>query len=221
MLTIYGVPISVHTRKVIVTALEKGIEFRNEPVVPFKPPANWEELSPTGKIPVATDGDLLLRDSSAICAYLERVHPSPALFPEDNASYARALFFEEYADGTLFREVVHPLFFQSVIRPGLLGQATDASIVDQVMREAWPKVLGFLEREIAAEFVAGEFSIADIAIGSNLVNLHYLGMRIGASLPRLQRYLQRVLARPSLRIALASEQGAARAMQLDVAAVAA
>src|SRR5262245_56029854 len=101
MLTIHGVPISVHTRKVIVAAIEKQVPYRNDPVIPFKPPAGWNELSPTRKIPVVTDGDLILRDSAAICAYLERVHPSPALYPADARAYAEALWFEEYAGGTL------------------------------------------------------------------------------------------------------------------------
>ena len=62
MLKIYGVPISVHTRKVILAAKEKGIAYENEAVIPFTPPPGWDELSPTGKIPVATDGDLHVPD---------------------------------------------------------------------------------------------------------------------------------------------------------------
>ena len=46
MLTIHGVPISVHTRKVIVAAIEKDVPYRNEPVIPFHPPAGWERLRP-------------------------------------------------------------------------------------------------------------------------------------------------------------------------------
>ena len=37
MLKIYGVPISVHTRKVIVAALHKGLSFEVIPVVPVIP----------------------------------------------------------------------------------------------------------------------------------------------------------------------------------------
>src|SRR5262245_3748137 len=78
MLTIHGVPISVHTRKVIVTAIDKGLAYRNEPVIPFNPPPGWERLSPTGKIPVAVEGDVSLCDSTVICAWLDRAHPQPA-----------------------------------------------------------------------------------------------------------------------------------------------
>ena len=51
MLKIYGVPISVHTRKVLVAARAKKVPFENVPVLPFTPPADWDRLSPTGKIP--------------------------------------------------------------------------------------------------------------------------------------------------------------------------
>ncbi|MGH9201486.1 MAG: glutathione S-transferase family protein, partial [Vicinamibacterales bacterium] len=83
MLKIYGVPFSVHTRKVIVTAIEKKLPYENEPVIPFNPPAGWDELSLTGKIPVVADCDLVLRDSSVICAYLERVHPDCPIYPAE------------------------------------------------------------------------------------------------------------------------------------------
>ena len=75
MLKIYGVPISVHTRKVIVVALAKDLPHEVVPVVPVipdNPPANWRQLSPTGKIPALSDGDFTIADSAAICAYLER-----------------------------------------------------------------------------------------------------------------------------------------------------
>ena len=63
MLKIYGVPISVHTRKVIVAAIEKKLAFESDPVIPFNPPAGWDKRSPTGKIPVMSDGDFELADS--------------------------------------------------------------------------------------------------------------------------------------------------------------
>ena len=51
MLTIHGVPLSVHTRKAIVTAILKGIDYKFEvviPVIPDNPPPHWSTLSPTG-----------------------------------------------------------------------------------------------------------------------------------------------------------------------------
>jgi len=216
MLRIYGVPISVHTRKVIVAALEKGVPFENEPVIPFNPPPGWDKLSPTGKIPVARDGELLLRDSSIICAYLERVHPRPALYPAETADYARALWYEEYADGTVFREVVHGLFFQKVIRPGILKEKTDAAVIDTILNDALPRVFGYLESTLDVN----GFGIAEIALASNLINFHYLGYQIERRKhPRLAASFAAWLERPSIRKALATEQPVAASMGLDTAFV--
>ena len=164
-----------------------------------------------------TDGDMTLRDSSVICAWLERIHPQPALYPAEAGDYARALWFEEYADGTIFREVVHGLFFQKIIRPNILKEETDASVVEAILDDAVPRVFGYLESEIAGDHLAGgRFGIADIATASNLINFHYLGYRIdGRSYPKLSAYFERQLDRPSIRAALAAEQAVAASMGLD------
>jgi glutathione S-transferase len=219
MLKIHGVPISVHTRKVILAALEKNLEFANEPVIPFQPPAGWDKLSPTGKIPVAQYGELLLRDSSVICAYLERRHPEPALYPSDAEGYAQALWFEEYADGTLFREVVHGLFYQKIIRPKILKEESDGAAIEAIFGQALPRAFGYLEGSLQGEFlVDGRFGIADIALASNLINFHYLGCDIDRQrFPRLERYFRAQLGRPSIERALRAEQPVAAAMGLDTA----
>jgi glutathione S-transferase len=217
MLKIYGVPISVHTRKVIVTAIEKKLAYENEPVIPFHPPAGWDELSPTGKIPVMTDGDLTLRDSSVICAYLERVHPDHPIYPAETASFVQALWLEEYADGTIFREIIHGLFFQKVIRPNILGQPTDTAAIEAILANALPKLLGYLERRIAGKYlVTDRFGIADIATVSNLINFHYLGYRLDAQpFPKLAAYFAGQLRHPSIETALRAEQPVAAKMGLD------
>jgi glutathione S-transferase len=219
MLTIHGVPISVHTRKVIVAAFEKGLPYHNEPVIPFNPPAGWAELSPTGKIPVVTMDDLALRDSSVICAYLEKVHPKPALYPTEAKPFADALWLEEYADGTVFREVIHGLFFQKVIRPKLFQQTTDEKVVATILETAQPKCFTYLERSIGGDFlVENRFGIADIAVISNLINFHYLGFAIdGGHWPRLQRYFERMLQHPSIGKALANEVPVVAQLELDTA----
>ena len=218
MLTIHGVPISVNTRKVILTAIEKGIPYHNEPVIPFNPPAGWDELSPTGKIPVVTlADDVALRDSSVICAYLDKIHPKPPLYPTEAKAFADALWLEEYADGTVFREVIHGLFFQKVIRPKLFQQTTDEKVVTTILETALPKCFSYLERSIGGDFlVENRFGIADIAVISNLINFHYLGYTIdGKQWPRLQHYFEAMLQRPSIRTALGNEMKVAASMGLD------
>ena len=221
MLKIYGVPISVHTRKVIVVAMEKKLAFENDPVIPFNPPAGWDKLSPTGKIPVVSDGGFDLADSSVICAYLEQTHPEPALFPHSAKERARALWLEEYCDGTVYRDVVHGLFVQHVIRPKILKQETDQGVINAILSDALPKVFGYLESVAGGGFLVGDrFGIADIALASNLVNYHYLGYRLDAAAhPKLDRLFKRLCRHPSISAALRAEQPVANGMGLDLTGI--
>jgi glutathione S-transferase len=221
MLKIYGVPISVHTRKVIVAAIEKKLKFENDPVIPFNPPAGWDRLSPTGKIPIVAIDDFELADSSVISAYLEQTHPEPALYPRDAKERARALWLEEYCDSTVFRDVVHGLFFQNVIRPKILQQQTDRAAIDAILTQALPKVFGYLESQMTDGYLVGKsFGIADITLASNLVNYHYLGYRIDtARYPKLERTFKRLCQHPSIATALRTEQPVAKNMGLDVGSV--
>ena len=226
MMTIHGVPLSVHTRKAIVTALLKGIAHRVEPVIPFNPPANWAALSPTGLIPVLQDGDFTLPDSTAICLYMERAAASPAILPRDSRDYARALWLDAFAGGTIFRHVVHGLFVQKIIRPLILKQPTDQAAIDAILATQQPKVFRTLEAQAAEAqggFLVGDaLSLADIAVASNLINYQYLGFAIDRALyPRLADYARRIAALPVFQEALAAEAPFAAQMGLDRAFLAA
>jgi len=200
MLKIYGVPISVHTRKVIIAAIEKKLAFENEPVIPFNPPAGWDKLSPTGKIPVVAIDDFELADSSVISAYLEQTHPEPALYPREAKERARALWLEEYCDSTLFREVVHGLFFQNVIRPKILQQPTDRAAIDAILTQSLPKVFGYLE--------------------SQMTDGYLVANRIDAArYPKLERSFKRLCQHPSIATALRTELPVAKNMGLDLTAI--
>ena len=218
MLKIYGVPISVHTRKVIVVALAKDLAHEVIPVVPVipgNPPANWRELSPTGKIPALTDGDFTVADSAAICAYLERIHPAPPVYPAAPREYAMALSFEQYA-GALFRDVVHPLFQEAFVFPRIRQVATNQKRVDTVLNTAVPEMFGYLDNAISGEFLAGRHaSVADFAVVSNLVTYQYIGFDLYRSrFGRLAALFDRVVRHPAMAEAMRREQPVVDSMGL-------
>lgn len=220
MLVIHGVPLSVHTRKTIVTAILKGIDYKLEvviPVIPTSRPANWATLSPTGLIPVLQDGGFTLADSSAICQYLERKQPSPPLLPDDAEARGRALWFDAYAGGTVFRHVMHPLFHQKVVAPNIRDEPTDQAVVYDVLTRMQPGIFGYLEGEISGRFLVGDaLTLADIAITSNFILYQYLGFPLDArSYPKLSKYLREMIAIDVFRRALADEQPFAEQMGLD------
>jgi len=219
MLKIHGVPISVHTRKVIVAARLKGLSFEVVPVVPVipdNPPPNWRALSPTGKIPVLCDGDYTLADSAAICAYLERVQPAPSLYPADARRHGHALWLEQYAGGTVFRDVVHPLFNEVFVQPKVKGIATDPARIDDVLSRVLPEVFGYLEAVSGGRFLAGDApSVADLAVMSNLTTMQYIGFALErARFPKLAALYERVLRVPAVSAALQAEQPVVQQMGL-------
>ena len=223
MIKIYGVPISVHTRKVIVAAIAKGVAHEVVPVVPVvpgNPPSNWREISPTGLIPALTDGDFTVADSSAICAYLERKHPANALhptslYPASAKAYAQALALEQYA-GKVFGDVVRPLFHEVFVHPKVRNIPTDHSTIDNVLTYAIPETFGYLDGVAGDGFLAGDaMSVADIAVASNLVTYQYIGFDLyRGRYPRLAALYDRVVAQPAFREALRREEGVVDSMGL-------
>jgi glutathione S-transferase len=198
MLKIYGVPFSAHTRKVLIAALEKRIPFELAPVIPLAPPPGWKDISPLGLIPVMEDRDVRLADSSVILAYLERKYPERPLCPAQPHDYARALWLEEYVDSGLAPHVLRGLLMQRVFAPKFLNQPPDAALIHRSLTELIPPRLEYLENQLIGDYFAGEFSIADIAVASILINFHYAGERIEESTyPRLYSHLRRTLARDS------------------------
>lgn len=219
MLKIHGVPVSVHTRKVIVSARLKGLDHEIVPVIPFNPPANWDELSPTGLIPVIEHDGFVLQDSTAICLYLDRSQRQAPLLPDDARSAGRALWFNAYA-GDVFRHVVHGLFFQKVIKPAILKQGDpDQGVIDAILAGAGQRMFAYLDSQAHRQWlVADRLTLADIAVVSTLINYLYLGFTIDRGrFPALAAYLQRAVAAEPFASVLAAERPVAEQMGLSQA----
>jgi glutathione S-transferase len=178
-------------------------------VVPFGVSAEYKKISPLGKIPAWTDGNRALADSSVICAYLERTHPEPRLYPADPYDYARALWFEEWADGSFVSVVGPKIFFRRVIAPLFLNQPADEAAIQKSIDEELPPYYAYLEGEVrdGKPLVGDAFSIADIGVATMFVNLQLAGVRPDTKRwPKLTRWLERTLSRPSFRNVIEEEE---------------
>jgi glutathione S-transferase len=220
MLKIYGVPVSVHTRKVLIVANLKGLAHDVIPVVPVipgNPPSNWRELSPTGRIPAITDGDFTVADSTAICMYLDRAYPEHAIYPTAARELAQALSIELYATEQLFRSVVRPLFHEVFVHPKIHNCPPNQAVVEQVFAESIPEVFGYLDGIAAAECLVGRsITAADFAVVSNLVTYRYCGFHPDRSrFPRLAKYFDRMINVPCIRETLRNETSTAASMGLN------
>lgn len=213
MLEILGVPFSAHTRKVVLALREKGVPFEIVPVIPLAPPPGWLELSPLGKIPVLRTPELVVADSSVICQYLERTHPTHPIYPQDPIALARALWFEEFVDGGLAPHVLRGLLLERVFAPRFFNRAPDEALIQSSIERELPPKLAYLEHNVNGEYLVGDrFSIADITVASMLINFHFAGERLHGY-PRLERYLSSLFRRPCFQQAFAVELPAAQQIE--------
>lgn len=217
MLEIFGVPFSAHTRKVILALREKALPFELKPVIPLTPPPGWAELSPLGKIPVLRTPEVTIADSSVINQYLERVRPSPSIYPSDPVGLALALWFEEFVDGGLAPHVLTGLLLQRVFVKRFLNRAPDEALIRKSLEQEIPPKLAYLERSLQGDYLVGSnFSIADITVGSMLINYRFAGERLDAY-PKLDAYVRGVWKRACFQQAFAVELPAAKQIEgLDV-----
>lgn len=207
MLVLYGINLSTFTRKVRLALAEKDIDYRLETAAMGSPKVR--ALHPLGKIPVLEHNGTVIPDSSVIIAYLERVFLDRPLYPADARLLARALWLEEYAD-TRLREATLPFFSEQVVKPVFQGKPGDAAALEQAAPER-DECCDYLERELTGGkfVVADRLSVADIAIGAQLITYRQGGGELGpARWPKLSAYFAALEARPAWAAILAEEQAA-------------
>ena len=210
MLKIYGALLSPFVRKVRCVLTEKAIPYELVATNPFDKSADFVRRSPLGRIPALEDEEgRSLADSTVIAEYLEERFPTPPLFPGDPYDRARVRWFDEYADGGMAPSLTAKVFFQRVISAKLIKGGCDEAIVQKALKEL-PTFLDYLEHELAGHqfLVAETFTLADISVACQLVNLRHASVEIDAvKFPAVAAWSERVVARNSLQALVAQDEG--------------
>ena len=130
MRIVHGANASPFVRKVRVALAEKGLAYELKPIFPFNVSAEYKKISPLGKIPAYEEDGKTLADSSVICAYLERAHPEPALYPSDPYEYGRARLWWTYfaSFGQRFASTSWPAWFMFTKCVQTLMSATEKRV---------------------------------------------------------------------------------------------
>jgi len=193
--TIIGSYVSPYVRKVLACLLLKGLEFEIDPITPFYADEEFSRLSPLRRIPVFIDGDVVLCDSSVICAYLDDAIPEPPLLPTAPADRARARWLEEFADTRLGDVFIWGLFYQLNVHPVVWGEPGDQERIERTLAQDIPQAMDYLEAELSADgYLFDAIGLADIAIASFFRNASYAGFTIDAARwPRTAAFVARVL----------------------------
>jgi len=207
-LKLIGAGLSPFVRKARVALAEKGVAYEHDPMVPFGVSDEYKRLHPLGRIPTLLDGEKVVPDSSAVLVYLEGIHPKPALFPEDPYARARAVWLEEFAD-TGLAEAAGAFFQERFLAPVVFKRESNEERIAKVEAELLPPRLDYLERELGdGEWLVDDrFGIADIAVGTQLVNFAYGRGEVDPDRwPKLAAHAARVKERPSFRELLEEEK---------------
>jgi len=204
---IFGFPLSPFVRKVLVATKEKGIDAELIPSNPNQPDEAFLQASPFRKIPAIQDGDFRLADSTAIVTYLEAKYPTPALLPAEPQTRGKAVWFDEVAD-TILIPAGAPIVVNRFLYPKIFGKEGDEAAAIAA-EEAILKPLDYLESVLGnGGWLAGEFSVGDIAVASSVKTLSYAGWQIDVSrYPALVDWYDRVSARHAWQAVFASWGG--------------
>jgi glutathione S-transferase len=192
---LYSGPLSMFGAKAEIALGEKGIAFELV-MVPFEMKTLYQpkhpevaRINPKRQVPVLTDGDLEIFDSTQIFEYLETIRPAPGLWPAEPKARARARLLEMKSDEVYFPPIVRLM--------GLQATPEDPAAVEA--RGAAAQFYDELERTMSGrQWLGGDYSYADIAF--------YMAQLFGARMtapmtdahPRLQAWRERVSARPAV-----------------------
>ena len=145
-------------------------------------------LNPMGKLPVLTDGDAVISETSAVCMYLADRYALGRLAPA----------LDDSARGSYLRWCVYP---SAVIEPGCMAKASGWDYKPgSAGWGSYESILQSLEAGLAAgPWLLGEqFTMADVLVGGSLRWMLRFNM-IDAR-PALVDYTARLAQRPALQV---------------------
>ncbi len=178
MIKLYTFPPSTNSRKVRIALLEKGLEFERVNVDLSKREQKSPEylkIHPFGQIPALDDEGFIIYDSTVINEYLEDEYPYPSLMPSDSEGRARARLLEDLRD-THF----NPYFVHIIYEMRKPEGERDSQRIENAKAEII-KCFDRIEAELEGkEYLAGPFSLADVAFMSNLELLDRFGIPVAA-----------------------------------------
>lgn len=201
MIKVVGSYLSPYVRKVLVCLDIKGVDYEIDPLVPFFGDDRFTELNPVRRIPLFIDDDLVIPDSSVICAYLEDRYPNPSLLPEQPGEKARARWLEEFAGSRMGEVFIWRFFNELVIRRFVWRENTDDEIVRRSREVEIPSILDYLESLLSED---GRFfddvTIAEISVAVFFRNISLARTELDmTACPRTARLIESMFDQPYFR----------------------
>ncbi|KRH99035.1 glutathione S-transferase family protein [Curvibacter sp. PAE-UM] len=152
-------------------------------------------LNPVGKVPVLTDGELVIWDTLAIAEYLAEQFPEERLWPADKAARARArsVCAEMHSGFSALRSHCPQNIEASLPEVGTLIWRDQPAVRADVERlvAMWSELL----QAHGGPLLFGHFSIADAYFAPVCMRLKTYGLPVP---PAIAAYVERVAALPGV-----------------------
>lgn len=183
-------------RKISIALEEMGLAYKAHPVdiskdEQFAP--DFLKISPNNRIPAIVDSDsgASVFESGAILIYL--AEKSGKFLPVSGAGRAKVLewlMWQMAGFGPMLGQLAHFSRYREDTIPEAIKRFADESV----------RLYGVLDKQLSEhEFVAGEYSIADMAIYPwSAVAYEGLQAMLDLSLPNVERWHAAIAARPAV-----------------------
>src|SRR6516165_12793416 len=155
----------------------------------------FRRLNPFGRVPVLVDEDTTVYDSTVIAEYLEDEYPEPPLLPAvgSSALRAQARTWEDIADTSFTVQVG-----QLMAEVGKTESERDSNRI-QRLHQWIDQMLSFLNHQLQGQdFLASQFSVADIGFVPRLLVLKELGVDPTVNRGNIDGWIKRIVERPSI-----------------------
>lgn len=200
---LYHDPRAPNPRRVRIFLAEKSVAYDTIEVLIANAMHQTDEFrrkNPLSLLPVLEFSDgRILRESMAICRYIEEQHPDPNLFGADAWERAQIEMWNRHAELELLGPIAQ--VFRNT-HPFWVGRIKQAPEFGEIMREHVALRLSWLEGELGKRaYMAGDrFTVADITALCALDFGKPSGIRINAETqPNLDAWYKRVNERPSMK----------------------
>ncbi|MCS3902236.1 RNA polymerase-associated protein [Methylohalomonas lacus] len=179
-----------------IVLAEKDINVEIQYIDAGDPPVELRELNPYTDTDTLTlaDRDLVLYDIQVIMEYLDERFPHPPLMPVDPVARAtcRQLCFR------VRRDIYVPL--------AQLQGGNEIALANarKTIRDNLTAIAGAFDQK--PYFMSDEYSLVDCCLAPVLWRLPYLGIKLPAAAKPLQKYAERLFARPGFRKSLSDAE---------------
>ena len=198
---LYSSPVAPSPKKVLVFISEKGIkniEVKDLDIGKMEHKTDeYKKIAPNSRIPalVLDNGDVIL-ETTAICRYLECLHPDPNMFGENPEEIAQIEMWYSRISFELMMPLMHGFRHTHPHMSALENQNNDFGLAQ---RELAVKSLQYFDKVMLnKEFIAcSKFSYADIQAAVSLQFLVRLNRIDINDYENLSAYINNITSRPS------------------------